>query len=97
MTGYLILDIEIYDFEEFQSYAQQVKYLVEDSTGKYIFRGGNVENIVGDWQPSRLVIVEFPTVAEARELFNSARYKPLREMAQNSSNMNAIVVEGYDF
>lgn len=95
MKGYLILDVEIHDYEIFQNYAQQVKHLVDDSSGKYIIRGGNIEVVDGVWSPQRLVIVEFPSVEEAREIFNSDRYAPLRELADSCSTVNAIVAEGY--
>lgn len=94
MKGYLILDVEIHDFEIFQNYAQQVKHLIDDSTGKYIVRGGNVEVVDGNWEPQRIVIVEFPSVAAAKEIFYGAKYAPLREMANSCSTVNAIVVDG---
>lgn len=94
MKGYLVLDIEIYDFEMFQNYAQQVKHMVDDSSGRYIVRGGNVEVIDGNWEPQRIVIVEFPSVAEAKKIFNGKKYAPLRAMADACSKVNAIVVEG---
>ena len=36
--------------------------------GRYLARGGSVETLEGSWLPSRLVILEFPTVELGRAL-----------------------------
>lgn len=57
-------------------------------------RGGALTALEGDWQPKRLVILEFPSVAQARAWIDSPEYAPARRLRQAAAKSNIIVVEG---
>jgi uncharacterized protein (DUF1330 family) len=62
--------------------------------GKYIARGGKNETLEGDWSPNRLVILEFPSVDQAKAWVNSPEYAPARAMRHKYANSKMVVVEG---
>ena len=39
--------------------------------GRYLARGGAIEPVEGGWSPHQIVIVEFPTMAQAREWYGA--------------------------
>ncbi len=62
--------------------------------GRFLARGGQVETLERTWSPKRLVIIEFPSVAQARAWADSAEYAPAKRLRQQASTSNIIVVEG---
>ena len=62
--------------------------------GKFLTRGGTVENLEGDWKPKRLVILEFPSMEKAKAWWNSPEYTPAKLIRQRASNTQMIVADG---
>ncbi|MBN1305221.1 MAG: DUF1330 domain-containing protein [Anaerolineales bacterium] len=94
MTAYVIVDVEVIDMEGYQAYARLARPTVEQYGGKYLARGGQNELLEGDWQPKRLVILEFESLAQAKTWLNSPEYAPVRAMRHKYGCTNMVVVEG---
>ena len=94
MAAYVIADIEITDPAGYEEYRRRVSATVVQYGGRYVARGGTVEVLEGDWQPHRLVVLEFPTVAQARRWYQSPEYREPRAIRQRCSRGHAILVEG---
>ena len=94
MSAYLIVDIDIHDAAGLEEYRKQVPATVTKYGGRFIVRGGKYERLEGDWHPKRLVLLEFPSVEQARRWYDSEEYRPLKAMRLKASNGNLILVEG---
>jgi len=94
MTAYIILDIEVNDLVRYAEYRELATPTVAQYGGKYIARGGKVENLEGDWSPSRIVILQFETVEQARKWQNSPEYRPAMELRHQTAVTRSIIVEG---
>jgi uncharacterized protein (DUF1330 family) len=94
MPAYLIYDVEIHDSAAYGEFMERVKPLVEEMGGIYLARGGAHEVLEGDWNPTRIVLFQFPDMDSARALFNSDAYAPLKELRQSCSTGNVVIVEG---
>jgi uncharacterized protein (DUF1330 family) len=62
--------------------------------GKFLVRGGRAEVLEGDWQPNRLVVVEFDSFEQAKAWWNSDDYAAPKKLRQSASTTNMIVVDG---
>ena len=71
MPAYVIADIEITDAAGYEEYRRRVPATVAQYGGRYLVRGGAAETLEGDWQPRRLVVLEFPSIAQARRWYDS--------------------------
>ena len=71
MTAYVIVDINVTDPVRYEDYKKLAAPTVELYGGKYIARGGRTEVLEGDWSPSRLVILQFDTMEQAKSLITS--------------------------
>ena len=61
---------------------------------EFVARGGHAENLEGDWEPGRIVILEFESLERAREWWASEEYREPKAMRQSASTGKMIVVEG---
>jgi len=94
MTAFVILDIEVTDADGYAKYKELAPPSVALYGGKYIARGGKTETLEGDWQPSRLVILEFPSADQARAWLNSPEYAPARALRHQYAHTQSVLIEG---
>ncbi len=94
MVAYVINDMEVTDPQLLDEYKKLSPATVVQYGGRFLARGGQMETLEGTWSPKRLVILEFPSVAQAKAWVNSPEYAPARRVRQKASRSNIIVVEG---
>jgi uncharacterized protein (DUF1330 family) len=94
MAYYVIFDVTIHDLPKYQEYMAKIKPVIEAAGGRYLVRGGQHIVIEGDWNPTRLVIFEFPSLAAAQSFYASPEYAPLKAMRKVASTGNIVGVEG---
>src|ERR1041384_5003264 len=85
MPAYLIVDIEVTDPAVFAEYRQQVPATVEKYGGKFLVRGGNFEVLEGNWKPTRVVVIEFPSMELAKRWCDSEEYRAPKAVRIKSS------------
>jgi uncharacterized protein (DUF1330 family) len=66
MPAYLISQIEVHDPQGYEEYRKLVGASLAKYGGKFVARGGKVDVLEGSWQPKRVVICEFESLARAR-------------------------------
>jgi uncharacterized protein (DUF1330 family) len=95
MSAYFIVDqLEVTDPETMKIYAAGVSDTIKQFGGKPVVRGGDFEVLEGDWQPKRVVILEFKDMDTLKAWYNSPEYADLKAMRLASSRSNAIMVDG---
>jgi uncharacterized protein (DUF1330 family) len=94
MSAYVIVEIDILDPAGYEEYKKLASATVEEYGGKYIVRGGRTEVLEGDWNPKRIVLLEFETAQRAKEWLNCEEYREPRKMRHRTAKTNMIVVEG---
>ena len=94
MAAYVIAQIEIADADTFQEYRSQVPATLEPYGGRFLVRGGKVEALEGTWQPTRVVVLEFPDVGSAKAWWSSQAYESPKALRQRAAHTELIVVEG---
>jgi len=94
MTAYVIAEVDVHDAALFEEYRKLVPPTIAQYGGKYVVRGGATETKEGGWAPKRVVVLEFPTMARAREWYHSAEYAPALAMRLKAAKGRMIIVEG---
>ena len=79
MPAYVVVDIQVNDVEGYEDYKRLAPPSIASHGGKSRARGGQTEILEGDWSPSRLVILQFEGIEQAREWLNSSKYSAARE------------------
>ena len=94
MPGYVIGNINVTDPDAFEQYRGMVPATIAAYGGKYLVRGGVADVVEGDWNPNRLVVLEFESVERAREWYNSPEYTPAKAVRLKASTGDLLFVEG---
>ena len=95
MPAYVIVEVEINNPEEYEDYKKLTPASIAAYDGKFIVRGGKTETLEGDWEPQRIVVLEFPTIERAKEWWHSSEYAPAKAIRQRTASTRMILVEGY--
>ena len=95
MSAYLIVDVEVHDADAYRGYQQRVADTFAPFGGQFMVRGGSLETLEGNWSPKRLVILQFPSVEQAKAWYHSPEYQailPLR--LQHATTHFLSIVDG---
>jgi len=94
MKAYIIVDVTIHNPSRYEDYKKLTPGSLVPYDGKFIVRGGPSETVEGDWQPGRIVIIEFPSKEKAKAWWSSEEYEPAKAIRQSTSHTKMILVEG---
>lgn len=95
--GYLIVDMNISDLEQYKQYMAEAPAAVKAAGGEYLVRGGKLESMEGDWQPARMAILRFPSFDAAKQFYDAEMYRQARaKRAGATSYFNMVLVEGVE-
>jgi uncharacterized protein (DUF1330 family) len=94
MPAYVIFDVAIYDMGQYQEFLTRVKPALEGAGARYLARGGGHKVHEGDWQPRRIVLLEFPSLAAWESFYNGAVYQGLKALRDSCSSARLVSVEG---
>lgn len=94
MSAYVIVEVSIHDPKEYEEYKKLTPGTIAAYDGKFVVRGGQAETLEGDWQPERIVVLEFPTVDRAKEWWDSEMYSKAKAIRHRTAKTKMIVVPG---
>jgi uncharacterized protein (DUF1330 family) len=94
MSAYLIANVDVIDTETFKDYLKATPAIIKKFGGKFLVRGGDFEICEGNWNPKRLVVVEFESMQKAKQFYNSPEYKAIINLRQSSAYTEWVFVDG---
>ncbi|MBI3978935.1 MAG: DUF1330 domain-containing protein [Chloroflexi bacterium] len=95
MPAYVIVESKVTDPERYSGYGPLARPSIEQYGGKFIVRGGNPEALEGQWKPSRLVVIAFDSVEQAKRWYDSPEYRAARRQREGATEFfNMVLVEG---
>ncbi|HSV52705.1 MAG TPA: DUF1330 domain-containing protein [Burkholderiaceae bacterium] len=93
-SAYIIANVTVTNPEQYEEYKKLSTIAMKAHGAEVCVRGGKVEVLEGDWAPSRLVMLKFPSVEQAKAFNDSVEYAAARKSRQGAAVMRMIVVEG---
>lgn len=96
MAAYVIFDVEIRNLGQYQEFMAGVKPALEAAGAKYLARGGAHKVYEGDWEPRRIVLLEFPSVAAWESFYLGDTYQQLKSVRDACSSARLVSVEGLE-
>jgi uncharacterized protein (DUF1330 family) len=94
MAAYAVVNVRVTDPDRYAQYREKAPDTIAQYGGKYLARGGTVEVLEGEWNPQRLVVLEFESVERLREWYDSPEYASLKQLRTETTSTEFVVVEG---
>lgn len=94
MFAYAIVDVDIHDIADYLVYQKQVAPLLEAAGARYLARGGEFRVYEGDYEPGRLMVLQFPSLDAMDEFYASESYQALRAQRDACSISRTVAVQG---
>ena len=94
MSAYIIVDLTVTDLPTMEEYRKLVPATLAKYGGRFLVRGGAHQTVEGDWKPNRVVVLEFPSMEQAKRWYDSEEYREPKAMRLRAGRANMIMVEG---
>jgi uncharacterized protein (DUF1330 family) len=94
MSAYVMADITVTDPDQMAKYREWSTKAAAEFGAAFIVRGGAIEVLEGDWEPSRIVILQFPDSETAKKWYASETYQHAITLRRNAGVMRMVMVEG---
>jgi uncharacterized protein (DUF1330 family) len=94
MPAYVIVETDVHDPEQYEQYKAASPGAVAAGGGRFVVRGGEMAVLEGDWQPKRLVVLEFEDLDAAKRWYESPEYQDAKRLREGAANLNMVAVEG---
>ena len=96
MAAYVIVETDVTDPEQYEQYKAGSPAAIEAGGGRFLVRGGELAVLEGDWQPPRIVVVEFADLEAAKRWYESQAYQEAKKLREGAASFRAIAVQGVD-
>src|SRR4051794_16030710 len=95
MSAYVISEVEVLDEQRADAYRLLAAASIARYGGRYLARGRCPDAVEGTWPASRrMVVVEFPSMAEARRWYASAEYAHALQVRWDALDRRLLFVDG---
>jgi uncharacterized protein (DUF1330 family) len=95
MPAYFLVDIrEVKDGAKMEEYKARISPVVEKFGGRYLVRGGPFEVMEGDWRPISPVLIQFPSMEQARRWYDSEEYRELKQLRLSATKGSGVFLTG---
>ncbi len=94
MPAYLIVETDVHDPERYERYKAVSPAAVAAGGGRFLVRGGELAVLEGDWEPSRLVVLEFPDLEAVKRFYDSPEYREARALREGAADLHMVAVQG---
>jgi uncharacterized protein (DUF1330 family) len=96
MPAYVIVDVDVTDPERYERYKAATPAAIAAGGGRFLVRGGELTVLEGDWQPSRLVVLEFEDLAAAERWYESDAYQAAAKLREGGATIRMVAVQGLE-
>ena len=94
MPAYVIARVNVTDPEQYAKYKLLTPDAVDAHGGSFIVRGGDHEVLEGAADDRRIVVLQFPSMEDARAFYNSPQYSAARQVRDGAAEMEMTLVDG---
>jgi len=94
VPAYVIVETDIHDPEQYEQYKAASPAAVAGGGGRVVVRGGELAVLEGDWQPTRLVVLEFEDLDTVKRWYESPEYQAAKKLREGAANLRMVAVQG---
>lgn len=92
--AYMVFGVDIDDLDTFRQYAEGAGPLLGKFGCTVLSATNSIENLDGNWSRERATVLKFPSLEQARALWEAPEYAPLKALRESCSASDVILAEG---
>jgi len=96
MSAYIVARVAVENPSVLKEYMTITPAIVGKYRGKFIARGGATVTFEGPEEMRRIVLIEFPSLSDAKAFYNSQEYAEARKLREGVAVADFIAVEGVE-
>jgi uncharacterized protein (DUF1330 family) len=96
VPAYVIIETDVTDPEQYEKYKAASPGAIAACGGRFLVCGGELAVLEGDWQPSRLVVLEFKDLAAAKSWYKSEASQKAKKLREDAAQLRVVAVQGLD-
>lgn len=93
--GYWIANVDVHDAAVYDQYRAANAKPFADYGAKFLVRGAPADVREGSSRP-RIVVIEFPSLADAVACYESDGYQAAKDIRAKVSDGTLVIIEGYE-
>lgn len=93
--AYVVVRVEIQDWDAYREYMRHSPRVISKFGGKFLARGAAPETLEGEKETLRMVILEFPSIEQARAFYASDEYLEIKKIRIGAGSAQFIALDGY--
>jgi len=96
VSAYIVARIKVSDWERYGQYVKHTPRVIAQFGGRFIVRGGEMAVLDGPDDGLRIVVIEFPSLKQAKAFYASPEYAAVKALRDGAGTGTFVAVEGYD-
>lgn len=96
MAAYIIARINVSDQDQYKEYMNVTPGIIAKHDGRFLVRGGETVTLEGPEEKWRIVVVEFPDIARAKEFYYSPEYTDARKIREGAALAQFVAIRGVE-
>ncbi len=93
-SAYILANVDVTDPVQYEQYKKLSTIAMQAGGAEVCVRGGRTEVLEGDWSPSRVVLLKFPSAEKARAFYESPEYQAAKAAREGAAVMRMVLIEG---
>ena len=82
------------NWELYREYTRATPAAIEKFGGRFVVRGGETITLEGPQETGRLVIIEFPSLDNAKAFYHSEEYSRAKKLREGAATGQFLAIEG---
>jgi uncharacterized protein (DUF1330 family) len=93
--GYAVILLDVRDLDLYIEYARRATEIEARHGGKPLVVSNVEETVEGSWPSQRVVVLEFPSINDARAWYDDPDYRELIPLRHQATDSSIVFVEGF--
>jgi uncharacterized protein (DUF1330 family) len=94
MPAYVIARVQVTDWGQYREYMKTTPAAIARFGGRFVVRGGEMITLEGTQETGRVVIIEFPSLDQARAFYHSEEYSRAKKLREGAATGQFLAIEG---
>ena len=95
MTAYILARVEVRDWDRYSEYMRQTPRVIAKFGGRFVIRGGEAVTLEGEPETLRIVLIEFPSLDQAKAFYGSPDYQRVKTLREGAGSGTFTAIDGF--